>query len=78
MSHQRLTENADRRAPTTMMPATMTYTLLRPSLSAIRPKTIAPMKAPRMADPETQLLATVLKCHWAATSVATVLMTNRS
>ena len=51
---------------------------LRPSTSAMRPKTNAPKKAPRMAEPVTQLVCSVLRCHWVATMVATVLMTKRS
>ena len=61
-----------------MMTATPVYTYLRPSTSAIRPKMTAPKNAPKMAEPVTQLVSRVLRCHWTATMVDTVLMTKRS
>ena len=77
-SHPKPGAQADRRAPAIITMETVTYTLFRPSRSAMRPKTMAPMNAPRMAAPVTQLLWLVSRCHWLATSVATVLITNRS
>ena len=44
----------------------------------MRPKTTAPKKAARMADPVTQLVWVVDRCHWVLTRVATVAITNRS
>ena len=70
--------NAEASAPTIMMTATSVYTVLRPNTSAIRPNTKAPKKAARMADPVTQLVWVVDRCHCAFTSVATVAMTKRS
>jgi hypothetical protein len=71
-------ETAPATAPVIMMAATITYTRLRPSTSAIRPKTNAPTNAPRIAAPVTQLVWVVDRFHWMVTSAATVLMTNRS
>ena len=42
------------------------------------PETKAPKNAARMADPVTQLVWVVDKCHWVFTSAATVPMTKRS
>ncbi len=36
------------------------------------------MTAPRRAEPVTQLVLVVLRCHWVVTMAATVPMTNRS
>ena len=69
---------ADATAPTIMITATLRYTHLRPSTSAMRPKMSAPKNAPRIAAPVTQLVWSVLRCHWVATMVDTVPMTNRS
>ena len=70
--------SAEAIAPTTMITDTPRYTDFRPSTSAIRPNRSAPKKAPRMAEPVTQLVCSVLRCHWTATRAATVPMTNRS
>ena len=44
----------------------------------MRPKTMAPTNAARIAEPVTQLVWVVDRCHWAFTSTATVPITNRS
>ena len=77
-NHQNPVANADVTAPTIMMRATNAYTLLRPSTSAIRPNTKAPMNAARIVEPATQLVWVVDRCHCALTRTATVLITKRS
>ena len=57
-------------APVIMISATVTYTFLRPMMSARRPKTIAPMKAARIAAPVTQLVCVVDRFHCFVTGAA--------
>ena len=73
-----LTKNADATAPTTMITATLMYTLRRPRTSATRPNTKAPTNAPRIAAPVTQLVWVVERFHCSFKIAATVPMTKRS
>ena len=69
---------AEANAPKIMIDRHGDVDLLAAETSAIRPKAKAPTKAPRMADPVTQLVCSVLRCHWVVTSAAAVPITKRS